>query len=89
MAIHGDVGWLEPDIRRKLEMVRIWDSGTRSDSLTGLLVYHAYYTAKARRCETVEYALKRGINCCSYLRVTALIGWSGAALKHSGTHSGT
>ena len=25
LAINGDVGWLEPDIRGKLEMTRMWD----------------------------------------------------------------
>ena len=50
-----------------------------------LTVYPAYYTTKARRCETAESALKKGRNNCSCLRVTALIGWSGPEIKQSGT----
>ena len=49
------------------------------------ILFHACYTAEARRCETVEYALKKGRNSYNCLRVPALIGWSGPALKHSGT----
>ena len=24
LALRGEVGWVEPDIRRKLEMIRMW-----------------------------------------------------------------
>ena len=52
--------------------------------LNSYMYIRACYTAKARRC---EYA-----NRCRCLRVPALVGWSGPALKHSGTctwsHSG-
>ena len=51
---------------------------------TVLLVYHACYTAKARRCETVKYALKRVESAAVVLRVPAVIGWSGPALKRCG-----
>ena len=44
LAINGDVGWLEPDIRRKLEMVRMWDGLVNMDdnSLTKRVFLWAY-----------------------------------------------
>ena len=47
------------------------------------LLYHACYTASARRCETVEYVFKRGSSGQLGLLTGANFGWSGSALKHS------
>ena len=32
MAIRGDVGWTDPDVRRKLEMIRMWDRLVNTDN---------------------------------------------------------
>ena len=31
LAIKGDVGWIDPDVRRKLEMIRMWDRLVKMD----------------------------------------------------------